>query len=57
MKSKQYEPALGLDEVLIAIALAPVARSKPASPVSVTPKGQKLVNHYRGGYHFFTVAE
>jgi len=37
------------------IALNPVARP-PVSSVVVTPKGQKLVNHYRGGYHFFTIA-
>ena len=25
--------------------------------VSVTPAGQKLVNHYVGGFHYFTVAQ
>jgi len=49
---------LSLSDVLIAIALAPVSNkhNPSAAALSVTPKGQHLVNHYIGGYHFFTVA-
>ena len=52
----QHKKALSLSSVLISIALAPVARPQ-AKAVSVTPKGLKLINHYRGGVHYFTVAE
>ena len=84
---------LGLEEVLLSIALSPVAAARNAiksieageqerdeqlqrslvvadeqnrrrdievaihDGVTLTPKGQKLVNHYRGGYHYFTVAD
>lgn len=50
---QQHEQAL--HDIIKDIALNPVPR--PAVAISVTPKGQKLVNHYIGGYHYFTIAQ